>query len=262
MILIRFVLLFLAAQWLSLPVAGQGWKQSKHALYQIHYPTSQQADIAEYERQLESGIRSVQTFFGTPFANGFSVFVHPTRQSLDSAWQKDWNMPDFKSECWMVASGIATKLDIIAPRQWDRLSCEHKYADREKTQQLITHELVHVYHGQHNGSPDFSAVEGIDWLVEGLATYVSGQCDPSRISGVKKRVAEHLVPAGVDDFWKGNDKYGLSGTLVMYVDHQYGRQKLISLLPFTNKAAVLASLGITESTLLAGWQSYIGSLQE
>jgi hypothetical protein len=75
-------------------------------------------------------------------------------------------------------------------------------------------------------------------------------------------VAEHQVPAGLDDFWKGNDKYGLSGTLVMYIDHQYGRQKLISLLPFTNKAAVLATLGITESTLLAGWQSYIGGLQE
>jgi hypothetical protein len=26
-------------------------------------------------------------------------------------------MPAFKSECWMVASGIATKLDMIAPKQ-------------------------------------------------------------------------------------------------------------------------------------------------
>lgn len=241
---------------------GQGWRQDNAQGQPIHYQAADQENLSEYQGQIESGIRFVQAFFGHTYSRQFDIYIHPNRNSLDSTWQKDWNMPAFKSECWMVASGVAAKLDMIAPRQWDKLSCEHHYADKDKTQQLITHELVHVYHGQHNGSPDFSAVEGIDWLVEGLATYASGQCDPSRISGVKKRVAEHQVPAGLDDFWKGNDKYGLSGTLVMYIDHQYGRQKLISLLPFTNKAAVLATLGITESTLLAGWQSYIGGLQE
>ncbi|HQQ97121.1 MAG TPA: hypothetical protein PLX35_07650 [Cyclobacteriaceae bacterium] len=240
---------------------GQGWKQVDKLNHHIHYQDSDHSELLEYLSQIESGIETVQVFFGHTYAHDFGVYIHPNRHSLDSTWQKDWNMPDFKSECWMVASGVATKLDMMAPRQWDKLSCEHRYADKEKTQQLITHELIHVYHGQHNGSPDFSAVEGIDWLVEGLATYAAGQCDPSRISGVKKRVAEHQVPAVLDDFWKGNDKYGLSGTLVMYIDYQYGRQKLILLLPFTNKAAVLASLGISESTLLAGWQSYVGSLK-
>lgn len=261
MTLIRIILL-LAVQGMYMHAVAQGWRQTTHKNYQIHYPASQQSDVAEYESQVETGIQSVQSFFGTPFAVHFDVFVHPNRQSLDSTWQKDWNMPDFKSECWMVASGVATKLDMIAPRQWDKLSCEHHYAEKEKTQQLITHELVHVYHGQHNGSPDFSAVEGIDWLVEGLAAYASGQCDPSRIAGVKKALLEQQVPSGLDGFWKGKHRYWLSGTMMMYIDHQYGRPKLISLLPFTNKAAVLASLGVTESALLAGWKSYVENLKD
>lgn len=69
---------------------------------------------------------------------------------------------------------------------------------QKKTQQLITHELVHVYHGQLNASPDFSNVEGIDWFVEGLATYASGQCDSLRISEIKKAISGNKIPNGLD----------------------------------------------------------------
>src|SRR6187551_2042138 len=115
-------------------------------------------------------MHTTRQFFKSPFKNRFQLFIHPNRQSLDSSWQKDWNMPAFKSECWMVASGIATRLDVISPRRWDKEACEHVYAETKKTQLLITHELIHVYHGQLNTSPDFSNVDGIDWFVEGLAT--------------------------------------------------------------------------------------------
>ena len=103
-------------------------------------------------------------------------------------------MPSFKSECWMVASGIAGKLDMISPKMWDKEACEHSYSETEKVQQLITHELVHVYHAQLNNSPDFSDTEAIDWFVEGLATYASGQCDSSRIKEIKKAIAENKIP--------------------------------------------------------------------
>ena len=196
-----------AAVSISITASGQVWKQVNNNGYQLHYQADNVEMLSEYQGQVESGINSVKAFFGSPYSSEFSIWIHPTRHSLDSTWQKDWNMPDFKSECWMVASGVATKLDMIAPRQWDKLSCEHHYAEKEKTQQLITHELVHVYHGQHNGSPDFSAVEGIDWLVEGLAAYASGQCDPSRIAGVKKALLEQQVPSGLDGFWKGKHRY-------------------------------------------------------
>ena len=205
---------------------------------------------------IDNGIASVQDFFDATYKKSFNVYVHPSRTSLDSQWQKDWNMPDFKSECWMVASGVGYKLDMISPDLWDKESCEHHYADTIKTQQLITHELVHVFHGQLNASKDFSDVTGIDWFVEGLATYASGQCDSARIAEVKKAIAENKIPASLDKFWTGKLKYGLSGSVVMFIDHKYGRSKLKALLPFNKNTEILAALNTTEPVLLNEWKTY------
>lgn len=160
----------------------------------------------------------------------------------------------------MVASGVADKLDIISPKLWDTQSCEHIYSETTHTQQLITHELVHVFHGQQNVSSDFSNVEGIDWFVEGLATYASGQCDTQRITDVKKAISNNKIPKNLDNFWSGKIKYGLSGSVVMFMDNKYGRTKIIELLPFNKKSEILSALKTTESELLLEWQNYIQNL--
>ena len=157
----------------------------------------------------------------------------------------------------MVASGIASKLDMISPKRWDKESCEHIYSETKKTQQLITHELIHVYHGQHNSSPDFSNAEGIDWFVEGLATYASGQLDSLRITKIKEAISQNKIPENLNDFWKGNLKYGLSGSIVKYIDEKYGRKKLIALLPFNNKSDLLSALNTKETELINEWKKYI-----
>jgi hypothetical protein len=157
----------------------------------------------------------------------------------------------------MVASGIATKLDMISPKAWDKDACEHIYANKIKTQQLITHELVHVYHGQLNISPDFSDAEGIDWFVEGLATYASGQCDSLRIAEVRKAISKSTIPNTLDSFWTGNLKYSLSGSVVMFIDSKYGRSKLKELLPLNKKSEILRSLNTTENILLNEWIIYL-----
>lgn len=215
------------------------------------------SNIKEYISLTEKGIISVKTFFSSSYKDRFSVFIHPNRHSLDSAWQKDWSMPDFKSECWMVASGIATKMDMISPRVWSKEACEHIYSETQKTQNLITHELVHVYHGQLNASPDFSNVDGIDWFVEGLATYASGQCDSLRIAEIKAAISDNKIPQKLDDFWKGKFRYGLSGSVVMFIDHKYGRLKLKEILPFNKKTDLLSTLNTTESELLTGWKKFV-----
>ena len=102
------------------------------------------------------------------------------------AMAKDWGVDDFKSECWMVASGVSGKMDLLAPGVWKDQACEHSFADKLKTKQVIAHELFHVYHAQINPGNDFNNVTGLDWLVEGFATYASGQLDTGRISGVKR----------------------------------------------------------------------------
>lgn len=236
------------------------WIVEKQNGYSFYYKTSDKQNIVEYKACFESGKKTVEKFFQDSFKNDFSIYIHPSRSSLDITWQKDWKMPEFKSECWMIASGVATKLDILSPKLWDELSCEHIYSETTKTQQLITHELVHVFHGQLNLSPDFSNVEGIDWFVEGLATFASGQCDSVRISEVKKAISENKIPKNLDNFWTGKNKYGLSGSLVMYIDHKYGRKKLIELLPLNIKADILLTLATTEAELLNEWKRYIQDL--
>lgn len=262
MITKKYILLLLASTLLltSWKVSGQYWLTEKHPGYTLHYTSRDSMYIKDYNVLVEKGMADVKTFFDTAYKQVFDIYIHPDRHSLDSTWQKDWQMPSFTSECWMVASGIATKLDVISPKRWDNEACEHSYAEKQKTQQLITHELVHVFHGQQNISPDFSHTEGIDWFVEGLATYASGQCDTQRLETVKRAITDKAIPDNLDNFWTGKIKYGLSGSVVMYLDHTYGRSTLKKLLPFNKRPDVLATLDTTEVELLAGWKAYMINL--
>lgn len=233
------------------------WQHQEKKGYTIYYQSSDAAHIDDYSILIKKGIKRVKKFFSSSFENNFSVYVHPDRSSLDSTWQHDWKMPEFKSECWMVASGIADRLDLISPAQWKPQSCEHDYANKEETQRLITHELVHVYHAQHNKSKDFSETENIDWFIEGLAAYASGQVTETKLSEVKQAAKDGKTPASLNDFWKGKLRYQLSGSVVMYIDKTYGRKKLRSLLPFTKKSEIFPALGITEEALLSSWENFL-----
>jgi hypothetical protein len=253
--IVSSVLLFIS--WKAF---DRNWIKEKHKYYTLWYTSIDKMNTKKYNELIEHGITSVKTFFNASYKNEFDIYIHPSRTSLDSTWQKDWNMPEFNSECWMVASGVSTKLDMISPKLWDKQACEHIYSETIHTQQLITHELVHVYHGQINVSPDFSNMEGIDWFVEGLATYASGQCDTLRIIEVKKAIADNNIPKSLDNFWTGKIKYGLSGSIVMFIDNKYGRIKLKELLPFNKKSEILSMLKTSEPELLDEWKKYIQSL--
>jgi len=235
----------------------ENWIVEKHNGYNLVFTSADKDQTKDYNKLVEEGIKAARSFFESNYKNPFDIYIHPNRRSLDSTWQNDWKMPEFKSECWMVASGVAERLDMLSPQTWNKEACEHRYADKKKTQQLITHELVHVYHGQLNSSPDFSNTTGIDWFVEGLATYASGQCDSFKLAEVKKAVLDNKVPQYLDDFWTGRLKYGISGSLVMYIDKTYGRATLKRLLPLTKKTEILSVLNITEAVLISDWKIYM-----
>lgn len=233
------------------------WMVSEQKGYKLYYKSPDAESIHEYVGLVDQAKKQVRAFFDSDFQKEFSVFVHPDRASLDMQLSNDWGMPDFKTECWMVASGVAEKMDILSPKTWDRSACEHSNIDTLKTRQLITHEMIHVFHGQFNKSPDFSDVTGIDWFVEGLAVYASGQCDHKRMAAVINAVAENNYPKTLDDFWTGKLKYGFSGSMVMYIEGKVGRDKLKELLVFNRKTDLLNSLGMSEAELLTEWKSFI-----
>ncbi len=233
------------------------WIVEDHNNFTLFYHASNLKWKNDYVAIIEKGIKSVETFFNSRYEKKFDLYIHPNRKSIDSQWQKDWKMPDFKSECWMVASGIANKMDLLSPAIWQKEACEHSYSDKKNTGRLITHELFHVFHGQLNASPDFSEIFDADWFVEGLATYASGQCDSDRITELKKALLNNELPKSLNEFWTGKYRYGLSGSVVMYIDKFYGRDKLKELLKFNKKEDLLGFLKTNEATLLNGWKSFI-----
>lgn len=258
---IRFILTVVAVITMSSKTVSVDWIRESHSQYILMYTEADRPNKDAYVKILDSGIQSVQSFFGDSFKKEFHIYIHPDRQALDKQWQQDWKMPEFKSECWMVASGVATKVDIISPAHWDDQACEHSYSDETKTQQLITHELFHVFHGQRNASPDFSDVTNIDWFVEGFATYASGQLTASRIISVKEAIANNSIPTSLDNFWTGKNKYGLSGSVIKYIAFKFGNEKLKELLVYNKKEQILGSLKLTEKDLLSGWAAFIRETQ-
>jgi len=255
-----FPLMFSLVLFIGWKTPDNDWIVKTQNPYGLYYTSADNKNLNEYQDLIDKGLVSVKSFFNYTSIKQFNVFIHPNRNSLDTTWQKQFKMPDFKSQCWMVASGVATRLDAISPKMWEAEACEHTYSNTRQTQNLITHELVHVYHGQMNASGDFATVEGIDWFVEGLAAYASGQCDSLRISQVKKAITDNKLPNGLDNFWTGKLKYGLSGSVVMFIDNKYGRNKLKELLPLTNKLQILSALNTTETELINNWKKYLQKL--
>jgi len=241
------------------PAEWQNWKTKN---FSLNYTADDGGTYKKYSTWTTAAVKNAEDFFGMKFKGEFEVYVHPNRKSLDAQWQKDWQMPAFKSECWMVASGVGTKLDLLSPRTWKEQACDHHPTDTVATQQVIIHEVVHVFHGQYNSSPDFSTAEGIDWLVEGLATYASGQLTAKKLGEIKNGLKEGALPTTLDKFWTGKWRYGLSGSMVMYIDKTFGREKLKSLLPFASKGEVLKTLQLSEEKLLADWKKFIGDIKD
>lgn len=154
----------------------------------------------------------------------------------------------------MVASGIAYRLDILSPRVWPTQACEHDSNDEEATRKLILHELIHVYHGQHNPSPTFDNIENIDWLVEGIAIYACGQLDTARYDRAKNTIIKGEGPVLLANIFKGEHRYGYSGSMIKFIDDTYGREVLNQLVGLTKADEVLAVLAISEEELIDQWR--------
>src|SRR5262249_41774892 len=158
---------------------------------------------------LEAGRKRVEDFFHQPFRRPFQVEAFPNRDAFNEYFKKRWRMP--KTERWMVASGVGDKLTILTPRVWRTEASEHDPADKTHFQELIAHELVHVYHGQRNPTKDFEGMDELGWFVEGLAVYVSGQLEHSHQSSARTAIAEGRAPTNLAKAWSGKHRYGVCG---------------------------------------------------
>lgn len=203
---------------------------------------------------IEQARARIEGFFGSPFRDPVTITLVPDRAAFTAVLRETWGVPE--TACWMVATGVADFLIVLSPRVWREQACEHDPADSQHVRDIITHELVHAYHGQHHPSRDFDfpAAEEMGWFIEGLATYAAGQLDRPRLATAQQALAANALPARLQDAWSGRYRYGVSGSLVRFIDQRFGRRTLISLLPAASNGALLAPLHLTEAELLGAWR--------
>ena len=236
---------------------AQDWQSYKKDRLNLKYTEADKAEIDKLAEFLTNGNRAVKKFFGKKSPESFEVYVFPDRKSLTEAWRKDWNAPDFESQCWMVASGTASKLTMLSPRTWKREACEHNPDDAADTQRVVTHELVHVFHGQHNPNPNFDGMDDVGWFVEGLAAYASGQLDSVKLASAREAIEKGKAPEALEKAWSGKYRYGVAGSIVKYIDTKFGRRMLLKMLKGTTEKELLGMLDLTEGDLLSGWKDFV-----
>lgn len=206
---------------------------------------------ADLERLIEPEMRKIEAFFALPFAEPFDVHVLPGREAFDAAFPPEWGMG--KTRCWMVAAGVAGDLWVLSPRVWASEACEHDPEDAAHVRRIVAHELVHVFHMQHNPTRDATGMDPVGWFVEGLATYVSGQLAEEHEGAARDAVEAGLAPERLEDAWTGRYRYGVSGGLVRHLDLARGRKVLADMLPATTEEELLAIAEFAEDELLDEW---------
>lgn len=219
--------------------------------------------ITDANRKLLPGLREdltrshkhIERFFDHTFLTPYRVDISPHRKAFDGSFGTRFGVP--KTEKWMVAAGVSDTLYLLSPQVWKTEAVEHDPADKQHVRDILTHELVHVYHGQYCPKHDFEGMDDLGWLVEGVAVYVSGQLEHSHRDAARKAIAEGVAPTKLANAWSGRYRYGVCGSLVGYVDKRYGRKTLWKLLAITRPDQALGLLGITETQLLEDWKRSI-----
>ena len=232
------------------------WIKKDFTSYNLYYTATDASIINRIEKNLTVGTKHVASFFKKGFDKKISIYLFPNRKALTEQWRKDWNQPDFNAECWMVASGVALRLDILSPQRWKQETCEHNANDSTELQQIITQEMVHVFHGQQCPNPSFDGMDDYGWLTEGLADYASGQLTDAKLAQVREQILLGNTPTLLADFWKGKLRYQQSGSLICFIDKKYGREKLMSLLSLTKLTDMMKALNTTETELITDWKNF------
>lgn len=203
---------------------------------------------------IDAGRAQVEHFFGQPFAAPVRIIVSPTRAAFDASLPAKWEITP--TQCWMVGVGGGGLLALLSPSAWPTEACEHDGKDTAHIQEIVTHELTHVYHGQRNPTGDFIGMDDAGWFVEGLAVVVSGQLDTGDRPTAAAAIKAGAAPAKLADAWSGKYRYGVSGSMVAFIDATYGRARLIAMLGATSNEEIMRGLGLTEAEFLARWRDW------
>jgi hypothetical protein len=206
------------------------------------------------EAEIQRVSPQIEQFFGGRFRGPVEVTLARDRAEFDGAIPATWGLTP--TQCWMVGVGVADRLVLMAPDAWGTYACDHRPGDKAEARAILHHELVHVYHGQHNPSDQFAGMDDAGWFVEGLAVYASGDVT-RRLPETQAAVAAGEGPSALASAWSGKHRYGVSGSMIQFIDENHGRDLLVSLLSATSNAEIMARLGTTETRFLHDWTEWL-----
>jgi hypothetical protein len=223
-------------------------------LHELVFSPADAGVAAELGPVFDEGITAVEEFFGQPYREAFTIDLLPDRGAFDDSFPPAWGLS--RTECWMVATGVADALRMLSPRAWSTEACEHDPEDAAHVRDIVVHELTHVFHGQHNPTGDFVGAEEIGWFAEGLAVVVSGQLAEKRLDA-RAAVESGQVPARLTDAWSGQYRYGVAGSMVAFMEDLVGRSAIFAALRFTRQSELLALVELSEEDFLGAWSEYV-----
>ncbi len=235
-------------------LSGSAQAQYASETFRIHAGGIPDEVVADLRTDLAWAETRISEVLG-PFPDTVSTRVYPDRAGFEAALHEAWGIPE--TACWMVGAADDHHLYLLSPAVWGSEACEHDSADATHRRLLVTHEAVHVYHGQINPSDDVGLLEDIGWFVEGLATFVSGQLETSHAGRDAEALAAGAGPDRLADAWSGAYRYGVAGSMVAFVDQRWGRDTLIAGLEATSQDEFLGLLSMTEEEFLTAWQDWV-----
>lgn len=223
-------------------------------LVTFEYEPPDSVAVAALREYAYEGVDVIEGFFGRRFRTSFTFRILPTRAAFDAHAKEKWGMAE--TRCWMVGGAEDSGIVLVTPRTWTP-ECDHDPDDAAHVRDLVVHELVHVFHMQHNPSDEFEGADEVGWFVEGLATYASGQLEREHAPRAREAVDTGAVPTRLVDAWSGPYRYAVAGSLVAYVEEIGGREVVTDLLSATSQEQILRRLGIEENELLTGWADWV-----
>lgn len=151
-------------------------KQTKYAVF--YYEKQDEDLIDELASALEEKAQDIFAFFEIIPTKKAQIRIIPTKQQYDDIYRKERNLnQDYPLPLWAIGNcreGVITYLSLH-----DYKSTSHKYKDADYELALdyykktIVHEYVHFVNENFNEIKQCAYTE--KYLVEGIATYLSGQ---------------------------------------------------------------------------------------
>ena len=231
-------------------------RTEQHTGYRLEYVVADRAVAESLVPMIDRGRQTAEQFFGTTYAATFVVKIIHDRNALNAHWRVAFQRPGLETRCWEVAGGWATEFDILSPAVWSSQACGHDGTNANHVANVVTHELVHVLHGQRNPS-FFSIAATTPWILEGMAAYASGQWAAEYAGAARSALSGGFAPTTFAEIWMSSANYALAGSVFAYIHQHLGTDAVRRLLTVGSEEALLTSLSTDATTLLQDWRVWV-----